>query len=265
MLKLRDCRLPIRLLKLAILAGCLLGAARSGAGEMSQASMLLISGGTGRNRFRRSDFSVELHKVLVPAGRTGKIVLVDPGSKQMDEIGGVLLAEPASAEVMARVSPPPTLDAAPSSLRIGCEDARSRRSRFEADPSKTNLAAGPDYVRFVRPTNEVWVTEPHASAIEIFSLPEHGLPEPTHAATIRIPNGPESLVIDDAAGRAYTNLWSRPHARDRFAQAQRSSRDGLTDAAVRAGLLSMTRADFSCRMRGRQAGIAPCPATGIAR
>ena len=44
------------------------------------------------------------------------------------------------------------------------------------------LPTGPDYVRFVAATTELWVTEPSASQLEIFSLAGDGTP--THAAAI---------------------------------------------------------------------------------
>jgi hypothetical protein len=69
------------------------------------------------------------------------------------------------------------------------------------------LAANPDYVRFVGPTGEVWVTEPGAEQIELFSIPKVGPPTPVRTGVIRVPGGPESLVIDAQRGRAYTHLW----------------------------------------------------------
>jgi hypothetical protein len=40
------------------------------------------------------------------------------------------------------------------------------------------LASGPDYVRYVSPTGEVWVTEPGAARIEVFSLPQRAQRNP---------------------------------------------------------------------------------------
>jgi len=70
------------------------------------------------------------------------------------------------------------------------------------------LASGPDYVRYVSATNEVWVTEPGAARIEVFSSPDSGAPKPVHVDFISIAGGPESLVIDNKRGRAYTHLWT---------------------------------------------------------
>ncbi len=68
--------------------------------------------------------------------------------------------------------------------------------------ARVKLGGGPDYVRWVAATKELWVTEPDREAIEVFSL------EPLKSvATIAIKGGPESLAIDRTHGRAYTHLW----------------------------------------------------------
>jgi hypothetical protein len=69
------------------------------------------------------------------------------------------------------------------------------------------LASSPDYVRWIEPTKEVWVTQPDKERIEIFSLPASGPPVPVHKEFLSVPGGPESLIVDAARGRAYTHLW----------------------------------------------------------
>jgi hypothetical protein len=69
------------------------------------------------------------------------------------------------------------------------------------------VAAGPDYIRYVSTTDELWLSEPNAEQIEVFTLPETGVPVPVSTATIHVANGPESLVIDATNGRAYTHRW----------------------------------------------------------
>ena len=73
--------------------------------------------------------------------------------------------------------------------------------------AQTRLAGGPDYVRFVKPTGEVWVTQPGEERIEIFTLPAKGKQIPSHDGFINVPGGPESLVIDESHHRAYTHTW----------------------------------------------------------
>jgi hypothetical protein len=70
---------------------------------------------------------------------------------------------------------------------------------------RAKLAGGPDYVRWVEPTRELWVTEPGKKQIEIFALDQRKL---VHKGVIDVPGGPESLVIDATRGRAYTHTWA---------------------------------------------------------
>ena len=51
------------------------------------------------------------------------------------------------------------------------------------------------------------MTEPDAERIEVFGLPAGAAPMPEPRAAIVVPGGPESLVVDAARARAYTNLW----------------------------------------------------------
>ena len=53
-----------------------------------QATAVAIPGGEGGIGFDDMVFSSELHKVLVPAGHTGKLYLIDPVSFEMTSIGG---------------------------------------------------------------------------------------------------------------------------------------------------------------------------------
>jgi DNA-binding beta-propeller fold protein YncE len=152
-------------------------------------------------------YSAALHRVLAPAGRSGNLVLIDPetlavtaisgfshggsydgghdfGATSVDEGGGFLFVTDRTSARLSAVDP--TTKAVVGSARVG---------------------AGPDYVRFVARTNELWVTEPDASRIEVFSLPASGDANPVSVATIHVDNGPESLVIDDTTGRAYTHRW----------------------------------------------------------
>ena len=56
-----------------------------------------------------------------------------------------------------------------SSKRLNVVDERSGKIVATAP-----LGAGPDYVRFVAESNEVWVTEPRVQGIKVFSLPASG-------------------------------------------------------------------------------------------
>jgi len=176
------------------------------AGQPLSVATISIPGGAGGIGFDDLSFSPELHRLIVPAGRTGEMILIDPISRKLDEIDGF----------SAQASYPGGNGQGVTSADVGrgaiFATDRDEETLDLVDPhsrsilAKTKLAAAPEYVRYVASTNEVWVTEPPASQIEIFSLPEHGLPEPNSAGTIHIPGGgPISLVIDDRRGRAYTS------------------------------------------------------------
>lgn len=195
-------------LAVVILIGCLIWMPNTYAAQALLTTPLAIPNNSERVNFDDFGFSPELHKVIIPAGRTGKLMLIEPGTNKMEEIDGFSSQTGIGGDSGQGVTSADTGRGA-----IFTAD-RSEKTLDVVDPvskkilAKTKLASGPDYVRYVAATNEVWVTEPHASQIEIFTLPEHGSREPNHAATIKILNGPESLVIDGARGRAYTNLWT---------------------------------------------------------
>ncbi len=168
-----------------------------------------LPGGAGGIGLDDLAFAPGLRQVVVPAGRTGKVVLIDPQSHKSREITG-FKATPAGNGAH---------DAGPTSADEGkgylfASDRTSRRLEV-IDPAKGTIVAGaplagsPDYVRYVAPTNEVWVTEPDKSGIEIFTLSDAKPPVPAHAAFLSIPGGPESLVIDARRKAGYANLWQK--------------------------------------------------------
>jgi len=152
-------------------------------------------------------YSSVLHRVLVPAGRSGHLDLIDPERMTVTAIGGFS----ATADFDGGHDEGPTsVDEDNGFLFV--TDRTSRKlvvvdSRTNAIVGSTALAAGPDYIRFVPATRELWVTEPDSSQIEVFTVSNALPPVPAHAASIPINNGPESLVIDAKRGLAYTHRW----------------------------------------------------------
>ena len=165
-----------------------------------------VPGGASGVGFDDLGWSSDLRRVLVPAGGTGLLLLVDPRDWALTKIGnlseqrtytgghddGVTSADAGRGFVFAVDRTARRL------LVIQPEDGRVATS--------ARLGGSPDYVRFVVPTGEVWVTEPDEERIEIFRL-EGNPPAPLHEANLEVPGGPESLVVDVARGRAYANLW----------------------------------------------------------
>ncbi len=152
-------------------------------------------------------FSSVLAKLLVPAGRSGNIDLVDPATRAITAIGG--FSKQAAYEGGH--------DFGVTSVDVGRSllyaTDRTTQKLVELDPTdkhvvaSVKLAASPDYVRFVAHAfPELWVTEPDASSIEVLRASDK-TPVILHEASIKIEGGPESLAIDMTRGRAYTHTW----------------------------------------------------------
>lgn len=163
-----------------------------------------ISPGGGGIGFDDLGFSSPLRKVLVPAGGSGKISLIDPESLAVTPI--VLGA--ARAYAGGHDDGLTSVDS--DGARVFATDRTSRRL-LVVNPTTGALVASaplsghPDYVRWVACTRELWVAEPHEERIEVFTFTDDSSLRP--AGQVHVSGGPESLVIDDVGMRAFTHLW----------------------------------------------------------
>jgi hypothetical protein len=168
---------------------------------------LTLPGVTGGIGFDDLQLSRASGLVLVPGGRSGKLFLVDPKTRAVSEVAGFSPTggkfEGGHGEGITSV--------AEGAGRLYVTD-RTSLSLLVVDAAtksivgRTKLAASPDYVRFVAPRGEIWVTEPDKDQIEVFTASDPSA-APVHAALIPVPGGPESLVVDAARDRAYSHLW----------------------------------------------------------
>jgi len=183
----------------------LLGATAIAKPEIAKPTKLVLPGGDGGIGFDDMMFSPSLHRVIAPAGRTGKLDLIDPKTQKIEAIAGFST----DADKFGGGHGQGTTSADAGGGFIFASD-RSRTEVEIVDPKtlkivgNVKLAGGPDYVRWVEPANEVWVTEPGKKQIEFFALDKGKL---VHKGAIDVPGGPESLVVDRARGRAYTHTW----------------------------------------------------------
>jgi hypothetical protein len=183
-----------------ILLGALLAA-----GE--RMTPLPLPGGKGGIGFDDLRYSAELGMLLVPAGRSGRLDLVDPKTHEIVEIKGFT-----SSREGGRGHSRGTTSADTGDGLIFASD-RSEESLVVVDPRsrsivvRVKLGGSPDYVRWVAPMREVWVTEPGSKTIETFRLADKTPPRLEPAGLIEMQDGPESLEIDPPRHRAYANTW----------------------------------------------------------
>jgi hypothetical protein len=200
---------------------------------------LSLSSGGGIG-FDDLTFASSIHKVLAPAGATGNLGLIDPSTFQVTAIGGFT----SSAGTYSGGHGQGTTSADEGRGLLFAID-RTADVLDVIDPvakaivASAKLAGGPDYVRWVETTGELWVTEPDSDRIEVFSLPPGPKPTPVHAMNIAVKGGPESLVIDTMRKRAFTHLSRSISHRIRLPPL------GRTVAAGPAGSRSMRSAAFS--------------------
>lgn len=178
-----------------------------GATAPSAPTPLPLPSGEGGIGFDDLLFSPSLHQVLVPSGRTGRLNLVDPKTRAIESIPGFSVS-PASGKGHGAG----TTSADSGGGFIFATD-RNRGVVNVVDRAKKQLVATarlggkPDYVRWVEPLREVWVSEPGRKVIEVFHFEPSNPPKLVAAGTIDLPDGPESLVVDSTRGRAYTHSW----------------------------------------------------------
>ena len=152
-------------------------------------------------------FAPSLSVLLVPAGRTGSLDLLDPATRTVTAISGFSRAASfggghGEGTTSADEADGYLLATDRTSGELAVVDPRGRRL-----VSRARLSGSPDYVRFVAATSEAWVTEPDRDRIEVFRLEGRTPPQPKTSGFIEVKGGPESLVIDARRGRAYSHLW----------------------------------------------------------
>jgi hypothetical protein len=166
---------------------------------------VLLPGASGKIAFDELTYDPRMSTVIVPAGGTGVLALIDPDTLEVRYIPGFTREDPATNK------PAGTTSAAVGRDLIFAIDRGALKLNM-IDPAAGKIVgsvpvqATPDVVRFISVKNEVWVTEPEKEQIEVFTLSDGDSPQLTSSATISVPKGPESLLLDRSRGLAYTNL-----------------------------------------------------------
>ncbi|MGH8118560.1 MAG: YncE family protein [Rhodanobacteraceae bacterium] len=170
-------------------------------------AVIRIPGGEHGIGFDDIGYAAPLDRVTIPAGATGNLVLIDPATRALTVIRGV--SAPAANTRQHREGTTSAMYAEGYLFASDHDPAEvvAIDPRTHAVVGRTALEGGPDYVRYVAHTHEIWVTEPGKQQIQVFKLAVDPKPVLTLETVIHIAGGPESLEIDDARNRAYSNLW----------------------------------------------------------
>ncbi len=206
-------------MRLLVLGLCLFSTSPAlAAGTTAQAPptpvAIAMPGGEAGIGFDDLAYSTRLGKLLVPAGRTGMIDLVDLETGSVVSIPGFTARAdfPGGHEdgVTSVVEGEGLLFATDrTALQLSIVDPATK-----AIVGHTALSASPDYVRWLAAAREIWVSEPDSQRIEIFRLTTDKPPRLEAVTKITLPGDPESLVLDVRRRRAYTNLESKTVAID---------------------------------------------------
>jgi len=166
-----------------------------------------VPGGEGGIGFDDIVYSAPLRRFVIPGGRTGSVFLLDGATRRLESLGSL-----SKLPIWKGGHGQSATSADVGRGTVFVVDRTTRRlvalpADGKGTPAEASLASGPDYVRWVEPTGEVWVTEPDAEAIEIFRFDPKPRPALVQSGRIAIADGPESLVVDPEHGRAFTNTW----------------------------------------------------------
>jgi hypothetical protein len=195
----------VGLMGLALCPAALIATTPPAAKPAQPAAEIAFPGGEIGIGFDDLAYSSKLNRLLVPAGRTGRLALVDPETGAVVSIAGFSTLKAFNGGHDDGVT-----SVAEGDGLLFATDRTSEQLSI-VDPATRSivghaaLSAGPDYVRWVEATHEIWVTEPDSERIEIFTLERSPTPHVRAVARISVPGGPESLLLDAKRGRAYTH------------------------------------------------------------
>jgi DNA-binding beta-propeller fold protein YncE len=197
----------------ALVVAVMLGTGRGawGAPSIPEPERVAIPDGERGIGYDDLQFAPDLKRILVPAGRTGHLVLLDPATKAVASISGFSSASSfggGHGQGTTSAAEIPGGDGLIVATDRGSKTLKLVSAKTSSIVGSIKLAGAPDYVRVVPSTREVWVTEPARKQIEILRADEKAAGGLAHVANVSVPDGPESLVIDAERGRAYSHTWS---------------------------------------------------------
>ena len=149
------------------------------------------------------------HRVWVPAGGTGGVVVIDTTTRTVRRIGGFRVAE-VERNGRKRIVGPSSATVGDGFVYVG-NRADSSVCAVNARTLKRSgcvtLESMPDGLAYVAATREVWITAPRDRAILILDVSHPA--QPKAAGRIALEGDPEGYAVDQAHGVFYTNYEDR--------------------------------------------------------
>ena len=146
------------------------------------------------------------HRVWVPAGGTGAVVVIDTKSGAVRRIGNFPTAE-VERNGKKRVVGPSSATIGGKFVYIG-DRADSSVCAIDAESLErkacVTLSSMPDGLAYVASRKEVWVTAPREQAILILDVSAPA--DPKLVSRIPLEGDPEGYAVDDAHGLFFTNF-----------------------------------------------------------
>lgn len=192
------------LIIILVLAGLLAGCASLKLNPYSLDTRILQLPFNSPISYAEFTYDSHLRRVIIPAGETGEVALIDPKDMNIQWISGFnQQADP--SDPMAGISAVAVAGGFLFGLDQETNTIKTIDLRTNHVVGSIPLQAAPEYIRYVSATGELWVTEKDLNQIEIVSVSADDPPALQSTGVISIPNGPEALIIDDQRGLAFTN------------------------------------------------------------
>lgn len=195
------------LLPAILLSGLMPLSALAATVQLTPQTVIKIPGSEHGIGFDDIGYAAPLNRITIPAGATGNLVLIDPATNALTVIPGVAAAPANAKQRREGTSSAMYADGYLFASDHDPQEVVAINPRTHAIVGRTPLQSGADYVRYVARTHEIWITEPEKQQIQVFKLSVTSKPVLMPKTVIHIAGGPESLEVDNARNRAYSNLW----------------------------------------------------------
>ena len=145
-------------------------------------------------------------RVIVPAGNTGSVDVIEPGGDKITRVEGFPTKE-VERNGKKRMVGPSSATVGEGFAYVGNRADSNVCAIDLAKPSRgkcVKLASSPDGIVYVAATKEVWVTTPRDKSITILDASKPGALKAK--GKIALAGEPEGYAVDDKRGVFYTNL-----------------------------------------------------------